>query len=173
MIEKLWGYGSLLLLVFCLVPICREDLRSKTIPQKWCIALGLSGLVLALARTLANAFSIYRATGSPIAGTPVYTPILFSAAGVLAATGLGLLCRGAVKGGFGWGDVKLMAALGTVLGLFPFLRGMALTGIFSLLAALFLLVVKKARPSDTLPFAPFLAAGAVLSGVLELIIETG
>ena len=66
-----------------------------------------------------------------------------------------------------------MAALGAVLGLFPFLRGMALTGIFSLLAALFLLVVKKARPSDTLPFAPFLAAGAVLSGVLELIMETG
>ena len=46
-------------------------------------------------------------------------------------------------------------------------------GIFSLLTALFLLVVKKARPSDTLPFAPFLAAGAVLSGVLELIMETG
>jgi prepilin signal peptidase PulO-like enzyme (type II secretory pathway) len=106
-----------------------------------------------------------------VPGDPVYTPILFSAAGALAATGLGLLCRGVTKDGFGWGDVKLMAALGAALGLFPFLRGMALTGVLSLAAALFLLIVKKAKPSDTLPFAPFLAAGAVLSEVLELLME--
>ena len=48
---------------------------------------------------------------------------------------------------------------------------MALTGVLSLAAALFLLIVKKAKPSDTLPFAPFLAAGAVLSEVLELLME--
>ncbi|MBQ8925789.1 MAG: prepilin peptidase [Clostridia bacterium] len=173
MIEKIWVSGSLLLLVFCLIPICREDLRSRTIPQKWCIALGAGGLVLALARTLADVISVYRGTGSPIAGAAVYTPILLSAAGALAASGLGLLCRGAVRDGFGWGDVKLMAALGAAMGLFPFLRGMALTGLVSLAAALFLLVTKKAKTSDTLPFAPFLAAGALVSEVLEWIMETG
>ena len=173
MIEKIWVSGSLLLLVFCLIPICREDLRSRTIPQKWCIALGAGGLVLALARTLADVISVYRGTGSPIAGAAVYTPILLSAAGALAASGLGLLCRGAVRDGFGWGDVKLMAALGAAMGLFPFLRGMALTGLVSLAVALFLLVTKKAKTSDTLPFAPFLAAGALVSEVLEWIMETG
>lgn len=173
MIEKIWVSGSLLLLVFCLIPICREDLRSRTIPQKWCIALGAGGLVLALARTLADVISVYRGTGSPIAGAAVYTPILFSAAGALAASGLGLLCRGAVRDGFGWGDVKLMAALGAAMGLFPFLRGMALTGLVSLAVALFLLVTKNAKTSDTLPFAPFLAAGALVSEVLEWIMETG
>ena len=130
--DKLWGFGSLLLLVFCLAPVCREDLRTRCVPQKWCIALGASGLVLALARTLLRVLLIYRRS---------------------------------------WGDVKLMAALGAALGLFPFLRGMALTGVLSLAAALFLLIVKKAKPSDTLPFAPFLAAGAVLSEVLELLME--
>lgn len=169
--DKLWGFGSLLLLVFCLAPVCREDLRTRCVPQKWCIALGASGLVLALVRTLLKVLSIYRRTGMSVPGDPVYTPILFSAAGALAATGLGLLCRGVTKDGFGWGDVKLMAALGAALGLFPFLRGMALTGVLSLAAALFLLIVKKAKPSDTLPFAPFLAAGAVLSEVLELLME--
>lgn len=165
--EKIWVTGSLLLLVFCLVPICREDYRERQIPLKWCIALGAGGFVLALARTLATVITVYRTAGSPIAGTSVYTPILFSAAGALAASGLGLLCRGITRDGFGWGDVKLMTALGASMSLFPFLRGMALTGLCSLVAALFLIIVKKAKPSDTLPFAPFLAAGAVLSEGLE------
>lgn len=165
--EKIWVTGSLLLLVFCLVPICREDLRTRTIPKKWCIALGAGGLVLALARTLATIIKVYRTAGLPIAGSSVYTPILFSAAGALAASGLGLLCRGIARDGFGFGDVKLMAALGAAMGLFPFLRGMALTGFSSLGAALFLLIVKKAKASATLPFAPFLAIGAVLSEGLE------
>ena len=103
--DKLWGFGSLLLLVFCLAPVCREDLRTRCVPQKWCIALGASGLVLALARTLLRVLLIYRRTGVSVPGDPVYTPILFSAAGALAATGLGLLCRGVTKDGFGWGDV--------------------------------------------------------------------
>ncbi len=151
MIEKYWDPGSLLLLVFCLVPICREDLRTRTIPQKWCIALGVGGLCLAAAKTLVTVITVYRDTGSPIAG----------------------LCRGATRDGFGWGDVKLMAALGASMGLFPFLRGMAMTGLCSLIAALFLLLVKKAKTSDTLPFAPFLAAGAVLSEVFEVLMEAG
>lgn len=171
--EIIWVTGSLLLLVFCLVPICREDLRSRVISRKWCIALGVGGLLLALARTLTVFLSVYRASGSPITGAPVYTPILFSAAGALAASGLGLLCRGITREGFGWGDVKLMGALGAAMGLFPFLRGMALTGLCSLGAALFLIVVKKAKSSDTLPFAPFLAVGAVLSEGLEWLWEVG
>ena len=173
MIEKNWDPGSLLLLVFCLVPICREDIRTRTIPQKWCIALGVGGLCLAAAKTLVTVITVYRDTGSPIAGAALYTPIFFSLAGALAATGLGLLCRGATRDGFGWGDVKLMAALGASMGLFPFLRGMAMTGLCSLIAALFLLLVKKAKTSDTLPFAPFLAAGAVLSEVFEVLMEAG
>ena len=173
MIEKYWDPGSLLLLVFCLVPICREDIRTRTIPQKWCIALGVGGLCLAAAKTLVTVITVYRDTGSPIAGAAVYTPIFFSLAGALAATGLGLLCRGVTRDGFGWGDVKLMAALGASMGLFPFLRGMAMTGLCSLIAALFLLLVKKAKTSDTLPFAPFLAAGAVLSEVFEVLMEAG
>lgn len=171
--EKLWVTGSLLLLVFCLVPICREDLRSRTVPRPWCIALGSGGAVLALAQTLSTVLSIYRTTGSPIAGVFVYRPLLFSAAGALVALGLGLLCRGITRDGFGWGDVKLMTALGAAMGLFPFLRGMALTGVLSLVAALVLLIVKKAKPSDTLPFAPFLAAGAVLSEGLAWFWEVG
>ena len=173
MIEKYWDSGSLLLLVFCLVPICREDLRSRTIPQKWCIALGAGGFCLAAAKTLVTIITVYRDAGSPIADAAVYTPIFFSLAGALAATGLGLLCRGVTRDGFGWGDVKLMAALGASMGLFPFLRGMALTGLCSLAAALILLLVKRAKPSDTLPFAPFLAAGAVLSEVFELMMKAG
>lgn len=164
----IWTTVSGLFLTACLVPICREDLRSRTIPWKWCLALGAGGLILALAKTLTTILLVSRTGGSPIADRSLDTPLIFSAGGVLAAVGLGLLCRGVARDGFGRGDVKLMTALGATLGLFPFLRGMALTGIVSLGAALVLLLTKKAKPSDTLPFAPFLAVGALLSEALEL-----
>ncbi len=152
--ERIWVTGSLLLLIFCLIPICREDIRQRIISPKWNLVLGLGGIVLSLARSITETN---------------YQTLFLSVSGALAAAGLGFLCRLISKDGFGLGDVKLMTALGAAMGLAPYLRGMALTGIVSLVTALFLLVVKKAKSTDTLPFAPFLAVGAVLSEVFEYI----
>lgn len=171
--EVLWKTGSLLLLVFLLFPICREDCKTRTIPNRWSLALLVSGLLLATAQTLISLFSAYDGTGLLLSDPSVYSPLLFSAAGALAALCLGLLCRGISRDGFGWGDVKLLPGIGAFLGLFPFLRGMALTGLLSLAAALYLLLVRHAGKTDTLPFAPFLAAGAVLSEVVECVMAGG
>lgn len=156
--DVLWKTGSILLLVFLLVPICREDRKTRTIPNLYSILLAVGGALLAGAHSLAVSSS---------------TPFLSSAEGALAALGLGLLCRGIGREGFGWGDVKLLPGLGMALGLFPFLRAMAVTGVLSLIAAGYLLLFQHAKPSDKLPFAPFLAAGAVLSQGLELFVSGG
>ena len=144
-------------LVLLLVPACIQDWKTRQIPNRWPLALGLAGLALSAAQI--------RMTG--------WSPLVFSLVGALTAFGLGLLCRTLSKGGFGWGDIKLMSSLGAVLGLFPFLRGMALTGLFSLIAAVWLLLVRHKHTSDQVPFAPFLAIGAVLSEGLEWWMSAG
>lgn len=160
--NTLWKSVLFLLLVFLLIPVCREDCRTRTIPNRWPLLLGGIGLLQA---------GIASGLLSP--GVFSFHIFLFSAAGALAAGGLGLLCRGLSREGFGWGDVKLMAGLGAYLGLDPFLRAMALTGVFSLVAALYLLLVRHAQKTDTLPFAPFLSAGAVLSAGTECFLSGG
>lgn len=152
-----WKAIHTALLTLFLVPVCRSDLRDRTIPNRWPLFLLLCGLLIPALQIRS-------------AGT---SPILYSAVGALAGSGLGLLCRGVSREGFGWGDVKLLCGLGAMLGLFPFLRGLALTGLFSMAAALFLLLVRHASPKDSLPFAPFLAAGAVLSEGLEWFMTGG
>lgn len=156
--ETIWVTGSLLLLIFCLIPICLEDIRHRMILPTWNMVLGLGGILLSLVHSVTEAS---------------YNPLFLSVLGALSAAGLGLLCRLMSKDGFGLGDLKLMMALGAAMGLTPFLRGMVFTGVVSLIAALFLLLVKKAKSTDTLPFAPFLSLGAVLSELLEIVWKDG
>ncbi|MBQ8469850.1 MAG: prepilin peptidase [Clostridia bacterium] len=159
-INTLWKSVRFLLLVFLLLPVCREDCRSRTIPNRWPLLIGGIGLLQALLSPVLDS-----------AGEFSSLLLLFSAVGALAAGGLGLLCRGIGREGFGWGDIKLMIGLGTYLGLEPFLRAMALTGVLSLVAALYLLLVRHADKSDTFPFAPFLSVGAVFSAGAEWILS--
>lgn len=163
MIENtLWKMVHFLLLVFLLIPICKEDLQNRTISNRKNLLLGGAGLLTA---GISSGFTPSEAI--------LHTSFVTSAEGALAACGLGLLCRGVGGEGFGWGDVKLLGALGAYLTLTPFLRGMAVTGVFSLLATLWLLLFRKAKPSDALPFAPFLAAGTVLSEGMECFMAGG
>ncbi|MGK3943360.1 A24 family peptidase [Streptomyces caeruleatus] len=71
-------------------------------------------------------------------------------------------------GGFGFGDVKLAPALGAVLGWYGW--GILLIGTFAgyLFGALFgiaLILLRRAKRKATIPFGPFLLAGA-FAGVL-------
>ena len=64
-----------------------------------------------------------------------------------------------VKGGFGGGDIKLMAAAGLYLGWKAALAGLAV-GLFGAgLYGIYLLVIKKAGLKAKLHIAPFLAYG--------------
>ena len=65
--------------------------------------------------------------------------------------------------GFGFGDVKLMAIGGFLLGWERALLCLILGCAFGSLYALYLLVKRKARFCSEMPFGPFLAAGIRLS----------
>lgn len=83
------------------------------------------------------------------------------AAILLVVSGLYWLVRR--RSGMGMGDVKLLAMitafLGLPVGLFGFFAGVLMAAIF----AASLLMLRKARGLDRIPFGTFLAAGAIMS----------
>lgn len=72
--------------------------------------------------------------------------------------------------GMGLGDVKLSPIIGAQLGLFgwiPFVRGVLAAFFLVGPVAIVLLLLRKAGAKTGLPFAPFMAFGAIIALVLE------
>jgi leader peptidase (prepilin peptidase)/N-methyltransferase len=85
---------------------------------------------------------------------------LSAAVGLAVAGGLFLLLALIQRGAMGLGDVKLAAALGAALG-FPLILAGLLYGILAGgLAALVLLVTRRAGRKDAMAYGPYLALGA-------------
>ena len=87
-------------------------------------------------------------------------------AGAAAGLGFALLVL-ASRGGFGWGDAKLAAALGWALG--PSVGAAALLGtaLAGGLGAALALLLRRLGPRDALPFAPFFLVGSVVALLLR------
>ena len=71
--------------------------------------------------------------------------------------------------GIGRGDLRLLTALGCVLGLNGAVGTLLAGQIMALLAAAGLIITKKATLKDTLPLAPFLWAGLALNILLQIL----
>ena len=70
-----------------------------------------------------------------------------------------LLFRFLSRGGIGYGDIKLMAAMGTLIGISGTISVLLIAQIAALMAAGVLLIMKKVTVKDSLPFAPFFYLG--------------
>ena len=88
---------------------------------------------------------------------------LLGGVGMLAVLGL---CRLISRGGVGMGDVKLLSAMGFLLGLYGSICVLLYAQLAALVCAVILLVSRKATWKDTLPFAPFFTAGFLLCLIL-------
>jgi leader peptidase (prepilin peptidase)/N-methyltransferase len=71
--------------------------------------------------------------------------------------------------GLGGGDVKLLAAIGAVLGWQGVLPTILIGSITGLLVGLPLVLFKARDLADPLPFGPFLSLGALAALVLKLV----
>jgi prepilin peptidase CpaA len=118
------------------------DLRTRRVPNALTAATATAGLVMAV-------------TGVGITG------VTYSIVGGLV--GFALLLPGYIWGGTGGGDVKLLAALGTLLGpdriIVAFL-GAAMSG--GLLALAIALLRRRFR-NQTFAYAPAIAMGAIVA----------
>ena len=146
-IQGSWPWAALsALLVFVLVPCTVTDLEHRLIPNR------ITGPAVIAALVLGTALD------------PSGEPHRLVWAGVTA--GFLLLTALIYPAGMGMGDVKLLAVIGLCLG------QAAVTALFlallaQVLVAILLAVRKGVRAAGktTLPFGPYLAAGAVIAAV--------
>lgn len=83
-----------------------------------------------------------------------------AALGLLVAGGLFLLLALIRRGAMGWGDVKLAAALGAMLGWPLVVQGLLYGALAGGAAALVLLVTRRVKRKDYIAYGPYLALGA-------------
>lgn len=119
------------------------DLEHGIIPNR----LVLSGLAL----------------GVPLAAWSGLPRLADGAVGLLAAGGLFFGVSLAYPGGMGGGDVKLAALIGWYLGWRLALVGLLFAVTLGALVGLGLIAAGRRRRQDTIPFGPFLAAGALFA----------
>jgi leader peptidase (prepilin peptidase) / N-methyltransferase len=138
-------------LALCAVPLAAADIAAYRLPDPLTAAAyaGTAALLLAAA-----------------AVTGPWPALLRAGLGGLALAGFYLLLMVISPSGMSPGDVKLAASLGTLLAWFGWRQliaggfaGFALGGMF----AAALLVVRRAGRKQSIPFGPFMIAGAVLA----------
>jgi leader peptidase (prepilin peptidase)/N-methyltransferase len=126
------------LFVTLLLAASASDIRGRIIPDSFCAAIALTGLI---------AFSPVR---------------LF---GILAALPL-LIAAMSAPGGIGGGDVKLTAASGLVLGFAGGTAGLILGLAAFLVFHLGDRIVRRKKAATSLPMAPFLSVGFITAYAL-------
>lgn len=146
---------SILLLTAFLIPVSITDVKRRVIPNGYPLGIAISGTALVVLKSVVN--------------RPEWKETVLSALlGLLLGAGISALCRLIVKEGIGLGDVKLLMALGLYQGIRIFPQMLAISSLAALLAAL---VVKiRKREQTTLPFAPFLSAGAAAAQIIGAIV---
>ncbi|MDR2665406.1 MAG: A24 family peptidase [Oscillospiraceae bacterium] len=141
-------------LISLLLPAAFIDYKSYRIPNAFIFAgIGYWVALFAAEPLVAGAGGVTRAAAANL-----------TAAGALTAASL--LCAAAMRGSIGPGDIKMFAVMGLLLSA----EGAWCAVLLSLAAAfavsVYLLATKKKTRKDTLPFAPALAAGTLLSVLL-------
>ena len=138
----------IILLVF-FIPIVISDLRKKRIPDI-CIYSCL-GIILILR-------IVFKCNLSPRMLINLLTGFFFIWV-------IWLLTKGKI----GLGDAKLSSLIAVVLGIPGWLLALFLAAVTGILFSLIRLSLAKMKKEDTIPFAPFLAAGSIASFFLAFI----
>jgi leader peptidase (prepilin peptidase)/N-methyltransferase len=82
--------------------------------------------------------------------------------GSLVGGGLFFLVAVMSKGGMGGGDIKLISMLGAFLGWFNILLTILISSFLGAVIGLALIIIKKKKRKDPIPFGPFIALGAMI-----------
>jgi len=93
----------------------------------------------------------------------VTTGIANAALGGAVGFGLFFLIAVVSRGGMGWGDVKLMAVIGLATGFPLVILAIVLAAVIGSLVAVALMIARRTRFRETLPFGPFLAVGTMIT----------
>jgi Flp pilus assembly protein protease CpaA len=126
------------------------DIKTKKIPNTLVLAMLAAWVVLIVPQLF---FSIETAIAY----------LLDSLLGFAICGGLLLFIYFISRKGLGGGDVKFMAAAGLYLGMSGSLPALLYGSVLAGLTGLILIVLKKIRRKDSIPLAPFLFVGILLT----------
>ena len=147
---------AILIFIYALIVISVIDFNHKIIPDSLSLILLTSGLIYSFIFSSHGGTSFFIEPVDSISGIFMGYCLLFAIYKIhFSLTG---------KEGLGFGDIKLLAALGTWIGwkLTPLV--LFLAAIFGLIYALSITLIKKINIDESIPFGPFLA----LSGWITL-----
>lgn len=141
---------AIVLFYFCLLLVVAVIDLERGLVSNWLV---YPGIVLAL---IISVFSSRLSSDSLIVPT-----IAWAAIGGGIGLGLFLFIALASRGGMGWGDVKMAALMGVILGYPVVFVGIMLAVVSGGLVAIILLLTGVKGRKQTVPFGPFLALGTV------------
>lgn len=94
--------------------------------------------------------------------------LISSSFGMLLGGGMFLLVHFLSRGGVGMGDVKLFAVTGWYVGTSSIMSLVFLTVMVSAGYSIIMLILKKVKLKEEIPFAPFVLAGTILTMALGM-----
>jgi leader peptidase (prepilin peptidase)/N-methyltransferase len=100
---------------------------------------------------------------SPWLGETMVMRVAYSALGGAIGFAIFLLIVIVSRGGMGWGDVKLAALVGLATGFPLVILAVIMAAILGGIAAVALLIAKKRKRRQTIPFGPFLSVAAMIT----------
>ena len=89
--------------------------------------------------------------------------VAYAALGGGVGFGIFLLIAIVSRGGMGWGDVKLAALIGLATGFPLVILAIIMAAILGGIVAVALVIAKKRKRRQTIPFGPFLAVAAMIT----------
>lgn len=144
---KVYGFTEIFIaysfLVVLLIIIAIIDIKEKIIPNKIIILGMIIGTIFLFINKEISILS--RVFGALISG------------GIFA--GISVLTRGAL----GMGDAKLASMIGLFVGLWDIMATMFLASIASGIVGIFLIIKDRNNKNKTIPFAPFILLGLILT----------
>ena len=169
-----WGFSPAtplaIAFLYLLLVLSAIDLDTRRLPTPLVTALAVVGALAAVVAQLTG-LPFGPLTGLATAGW-LAQPVVAAATGFAVGAGVSILIAmayRAIRGrdGLGFGDVRLLGAMGLILGPFVLLA-YALGNILGVLVAVpQMLLSRKGGPISTrsIPFGPFLALGGVLTAL--------
>lgn len=143
---------AILIFIYALIVISVIDFNHKIIPDSLSLILLISGLIYSFIFSSQSVTSFFIEPVDSISGIFMGYCLLFIIYKIhFTLTG---------KEGLGFGDIKLLAALGAWIGwkLIPLV--LFLAAVFGLIYALSIMFIKKININESIPFGPFLALSA-------------
>lgn len=157
---RLFSYSILkmaryLILLAAMFLIAWIDQHEKRIPNKiliFLLAVRCAGLVAE--------WIIY-----PEMGLSLLISVLM---GLLLGGGMFLFAHFITRGGVGMGDVKLLGVIGAYTGIGSIMTVVFLTAVAAAVYSIVMLILRKVKLKEEIPFAPFVLVGLILTMALGM-----